>query len=243
MSAIDIFKVSSSFTSYRCEMQMIDKLVGGIPKNPDTIKKWLECRLEVKDKALLDLARETAEQMRADDGVEPGADELLTAVARKFDSGNGFKTINGHLAYEGRCLKSALKEAMNSAYPGTTFPGKPKTVNDKGVEVQAVRKGLMRYAAEAVHVEDNYIDLGVSEPAGTEQRIKHFDSPKGPVSAICVVDYTERSLLSCTVKVRDDFLPQTAWARVWETLESIGLGADRARGDGKFELVTWKKIK
>lgn len=245
MSASDLFadvKVDGNYALYHAEIQIVDKLIGGIPKDPDTILKWLKARMEMDDRALIELSQTTALEMEAANKERPSADELMTEVARKFEGGNGFKTIDGRLVYEGRCLKSGLKEAMNISYPGVDFPGKPTRPNKKGEDVEIVRKGLLRFASETVFVEDLYIDLGVTEPDGTEQRIKQLNGPKGPYSAIGIVDYVVRPKLTATISVLDDFFPRSAWARVWKTLEKIGLGSDRARGDGKFELVEWEHL-
>lgn len=234
MSARDIFgaKAGGNFVAYHVELQVHDKLIGGIPKDPDTIRKWIESRIgQGADLALQQTLDETVAAMTEATGEAPEFGAVLDQVTKAVEAGNGFKSIDGQLVYEGRCMKSALKEAANVAYPGTRFPGKP----------EAIRKGLMRMLAETVFVEDQYIGLGVEVPSGTEQRIKHVMTPQGPRSAINVVDYVAKPRLSFTVSVLDDFLPPTAWARVWQCAEEIGIGADRARGDGRFELVAWDR--
>lgn len=232
MAARDLFATDDSYTRYRAELQVTDKLIGGIPKDPDTIAKWLRARLEIDDRAVIELTEQTAREMETKDGERPGTDELVEAVARQFEGGNGFKTIDGGLVYEGRCMKAALKEAANVAYPGTRWPGKP----------EGIKKGLMRYLAERVFVEDQHIGLDVAAPSGTEQRIKHIMTPEGPRSAINVVDYVDKPHLAFTVAVLDDFLSAAMWSRIWQCAEEIGIGADRARSDGKFELLTWQRI-
>jgi len=237
VSARDIFggttALDPAFTRYHVELQVRDKLIGGVPKDPDTIKKWLQARLDLDDRAILELTEETAAAMQAEKGERPSGDELVEAVARQFEGGNGFKTIDGSLVYEGRCMKAALKEAVNVAYPGVDFPGKAQF--GKGF-----RKGLRSAFEERVFVDDLYIPLGVDRASGTEQRIKHVMTPQGPRSAINVVDYVTKPRLQCTVRVLDDFLPTDAWGRIWQCCEEIGIGADRARSDGKFDLLAWE---
>lgn len=222
----------SNFARYHVEIQCIDKLVGGIPKDPDTIKKWLEARLEMGDAALIELANETITMMVENTGDEPKTDEILDALVVKVGTGNGFKRLEGELVFEGRCLKAMLKESANTAYPGTDYPGKPA----------GLKKGLMRTLAERVFVEELYVPLGVDNPSDTEQRIKHIMTPQGPRSAINVVDVVEKPRMSFTVRVLDDFMAPEVWARVWEEAEFIGVGADRARSDGRFELDVWEQI-
>lgn len=230
MGALELFQTSgSAFAKYEGEGIVHDKMVGGIPKDADTIRKWLESRVKQgADLALQEVINETADQMA--EGTQFG--ELMDEVTKKLEGGNGFKTIDGQLVWEGRCLKAGIKEAANVAYPGTDWPAKPK----------GIKKGLMRYLAERVFVDDLYIPLGVSEPSGTEQRIKHVMTPMGPRSAINVVDYVEQPKLRFTVAVLDDCIAPEVWGRIWQVLEEIGLGADRARSDGRFELVKWERI-
>ena len=99
----------------------------------------------------------------------------------------------------------------------------------------------MSTLAERVFVPESLIGLGVKEPTGIEERIKHVKTPQGPKSALNTVEYVERPVLEFTVRVHDDFLPMEAWARIWERGEDIGIGADRGRSDGKFELLAFDK--
>ncbi|NEA21572.1 hypothetical protein [Actinomadura bangladeshensis] len=236
MSATDVFGTKSDVAVYAVRLQVLDKLVGGVPSSPSVIKGWLKTRLELGDRDLQELADATLKERFPD--RQPSADELAAAVMESGDaevSVNGFKRDDGgQLAYEGRCMKAALKEWANSAYPGTDFPGKAKIT-------KGFRKGLMSTLAERVFVPEVYIGLGVTEPHGVEERIKHVKTPQGPRSSINRVEYVERPLLEFTVRVHDDFLPMEAWGRVWERGEDIGIGADRGRSDGKFELLSFDK--
>ena len=235
MAARDIFGIEveeGNFVRYAVELQILDQMSGGVPKSPDTIKQWLKSRLELGDRALVEMTREIAEQMEEDTGTRPSADELLDEVVAKEGAGNGFVRVNGILQWEGRCMKAALKEAANIAYPGVEFPGKPK----------GIKKGLMRYLNERVFVPERYISLGVPEATRTETRVKHLMTPQGPRSALNVVDVVEKPLLSFHIDVLDDFIERKVWGRLWEILEEIGVDADRARGEGRFELVRFEKV-
>ncbi len=236
MSAVDIFGTKSQVSTYRVRLQVLDKMVGGVPSSPSVIRGWLKTRLELGDRALQELADKTLKERFPD--RQPTADELADAVmeAGVEVSVNGFKRHpdTKELVYEGRCMKAALKEWANSAYPGTDWPGKSKVAS-------GFRKGLMNTLAERVFVPEVYIGLGVFEPADVEERIKHLKTKEGPVSAINSVEFVERPLLEFTIRVHDDFLPMEAWGRIWERGEEIGIGADRGRSDGKFELLAFDK--
>jgi hypothetical protein len=237
MGARDIFGGDTSVARYRVQLQVIDKLVGGVPSSESVIKGWLKSRMDVDDRHLQELVQKTLAERFSD--RQPSADELAEALLESdaAPSINGFKRIpdTGELAYEGRCMKAALKEFANSAYPGVDWPSKTKVA-------KSFRKGLMSTAEERVFVEPTFIGLGVTEPTGVEERIKHVNGPTGPRTAINRVEYVTRPRLTFTLKVHDDFLSTEEWARIWERGEDIGIGADRGRSDGKFELVGWERV-
>lgn len=235
MSAADIFGKSAkaTYTTYRATLQFKYLIVGGIPSDRSVIEGWIRSRMDLGDAAIEELVAETAEHR----GVLSPDEAVATVMASDLaPSVNGFKRDpeTGELCIEGRIVKAALKEWSNSAYPGTKFPGK--------VKVEGLRKGLMRYLAETVIVDDLLISLGVTEPTATEERVKHVMTAQGPRSTVARVEVVERAAITFTVRVRDDFLPQDAWARIWSVGEGIGLGADRGRSDGQFELTEWVRV-
>lgn len=234
MAASDIFgKVAAQTnTPYRARLRFKHVIVGGIPSDKSVIEGWIRSRMDLGDAAIAELVSQTVD----DRGVLT-PDEAIEAVMQSdlAPSVNGFKrNENGELCIEGRIVKAALKEWMNSAYPGTKFPGKTK--------IEGLRKGLMRYAAEAVIVDDLMIGLGVKEPTRVEERIKHVMTPQGPRSSINRVEVVEGVEIEFTILVRDDFIPEEAWARIWSVGEGIGLGSDRGRSDGQFELIEWQRL-
>lgn len=232
MAARDIFGDHSPFVRYDVTLQVDGKLVGGIPKNPSTIKSWIATRIERgEDLQLAALVEETAKQM-TESGQDATFDDALTDVAANHRKGNGFKTVDGQLVYEGRCMKSAIKEGANVAYPGNKWPGQPANI----------RKGLRNFMAETVFVEEDFIGLGVSEPSGTEERVKHLMTPKGPIAAVGVVDFVDDPTLVFQVAVLDDCIKDEVWERLWSAVEYGGIGADRARGDGRCRLVGWERV-
>jgi hypothetical protein len=134
-------------------------------------------------------------------------------------------------------MKGGFKEAANACYPGIRkWPGQPG---------EGMRKGLASYFVERVEVVERYLPLGRTKPdIEGEQRIKHVTVPgQGKRSAINVVDVVEDVKLTATVRVLDDCIAPQLWQELWEYIELGGLGADRARGDGRCELLSWQKVK
>lgn len=248
MSALDIFGIDDQFATYRVRLRITDKIVGGVPSSPSVIKGWLKSRMELGDRDLQELVDKTLAE-RFPQG-QPSADDLAEALLESdaAPSVNGFKRIpdTGELAYEGRCMKAAIKEWANSTYPGTDWDG--KTTIDKAADAvgkplpKGFRKGLMSTLAERVFVDEVYIGLGVKEPTGVEERIKHVMTAQGPRSSINRVEYVQEPKVSFTLRVRDDFLTRQAWGRIWQAGEQIGIGSDRGRSDGRFELLAFERI-
>ncbi|MDX3111383.1 hypothetical protein [Nonomuraea angiospora] len=251
MSAAEIFGIEEPVAEYRVTLQVHSKIVGGVPSSPSVIKGWLKSKLELGDRDLQELADKTLRERFPD--RQPSADELAQALMEDSDdiNVNGFKRLDGVLAYEARCMKAALKEAMNSAYPGVDWDGKKGGKGGYTPDIgkplpTGFRKGLMGTAAERVFVvgdiHRDYISLGVTEPSGIEERIKHVKTPQGPRSSINRVEYVERPRITFTLRVHDNFLSREAWGRIWVRLQDIGIGADRARSDGQFELIGWERV-
>lgn len=252
MGAIQVFqgmgiKADSQVTTYEVTVKIRNLLVGGVPANESVIRSWLRARMEMEDQALEEVVKQTlAERGQSE---FKSTDEALDALMENQEtvSVNGFKRdpATGELMVEGRCIKAGLKEWANSAYPGTEWPG--KTNVSKGF-----RKGLMATLAERVFVAEVYVGTGVKSeevssvpgvgPAWVEERIKHVMTPQGPKSALNRVEVIKQPTLAFTLKVHDDFLPLEAWARILERGEDIGLGADRGRSDGQFDLLDFKKV-
>lgn len=238
MSALTLFEdvdAAKFITSYDCKIQLRHLIVGGVPSDASTIRKWLEARMNLDDPALQELLAQTIAERDAPMTVSEKVDVLMGS--EQAPSVNGFKRdpITTELVYESRCLKAALKESCNSAYPGTNYPGKA------GNDTLGARKGLMSTMAERVFIREPFLGLGVKEPTRIEERIKHVMTPKGPKSAISSVEVVDRPQITFTVHVHDDFLTREAWAKIWVRLEDIGIGADRGRSDGQFDLLEFTK--
>lgn len=235
MSAAAIFNTQPRWIGYGGKLR-ISSLVGGVPKDPDTIRAWLKARMQVGDAEIQAVTEETLEAMNWAQDEAPPIDELVDAVMeRTAPKGNSFKRIDGQLVWEGRCLKAALVEACNVCFPGNQWPGKPNDIHAK--------KGLKSYFIERGEVVDTYLSLGRTQPDVIgEQRIKHTKGPQGARSVITVVDICQDVEVAFTVRVLDDCIRPEIWAALWQYVEMGGVGADRARGDGRCELVAWERL-
>jgi hypothetical protein len=240
MSALDVFSdvPGSTVHRYRVTIRCRGLLVGGVPSDESVIRKWLESRMDLDKNALDELVQKTLRERGMQPEGVPTAEIVDALVASpQAPSINGFKRLpDGELAWESRCWKAAVKEACNSAYPGTDWEGKASA------PYIAKRKGLMATAAERIFVEGDLLGLGVKEPTRVEERIKHVMTASGPRSAVASVEVVDRPTITGIWRVHDDFLGRAAWKKIFERAEDIGIGADRGRSDGQFDLLEFTPI-
>lgn len=243
MSSTDVFhdvwakKGHNGVVNYRAVCQVREQLVGGIPGDPELVRIWLRTRLGLGDPWLEELLRETIEQSDKLLTTDEKVDALMNSDAApkatmfaRIPQG----PLAGTLALGGRCAKAMLKEAASAEFPGTEWPGKSK----------GIRHGLKAEMAERVFVAEHLIPLGVVKETRVEERVKHVNGPRGKRSAIDRVEVIDRPRIEFTVRIHEThdepFLSREVWAAIWERAEDLGIGAQRSRGDGQFDLETWE---
>src|SRR5262245_33503995 len=87
----------------------VDRLVGGIPKNPEIVKRWQEARWN--DKAKLLPGDPTTPEEAAELTVEMLGEQM---EAEEKGVWTGFvEHPDGGLGFEGRNVKAMLKESAN----------------------------------------------------------------------------------------------------------------------------------
>lgn len=211
------------YKSYRAEIQFLNQLHGGIPKDPEVIKTWLETK-GISD---ADILRKTCEAMGVDaEGVDDATQKTIDKSAM------GFKIGERGLYIEARMVKSAFKEAAN--------------VNREFLRAHNSKLAMARArCAERVWVRGvddvEKIWLGREDPDGVEQRFVHLKDRFGnPVSAIKLVDYVNAPRLEFVIEVIDDNLfTEEVLRDLLEYMGRNGLGANRSQGAGLFELVSF----
>jgi hypothetical protein len=242
MAASDVFAgTKSRWVEYDFDL-LIHTLCGGIPSDAKTIESHIRARLDLGDAAIKALAEEAIEQMewRNETPSSEQLDELVAKIATDAVSVNSFKKVDGQLVYEGRCMKAALVEAASVCFPNRSWPS-PKPEAAKELHGN---KGFRSWFIETVEVADRYIPLGREMPDVLgEQRIGHVNGPKGKQAMIKQVDIITDAKIHGTIRVMDDAISEQTWRDLWEYVENGGVGADRSRGDGRSELLAWKKVK
>lgn len=210
------------FDSYRLDLD-VERLVGGIPKHPEIVKRWQEARW--KDNPILQVGDPATPEEAAERTIELLGDQIS-------DEEKGIWTTfvehpDGGFAIESRQVKAMLKEAANVLR--TMLP-----VHGKVIPLRA-------RLAERVFVEPNLLPVtGVLNddgelPTGTIERPIHVMTARGPRTALKRTDYIDRAQITCTLKVlKDGMFDEKLLVPILDYATKNGLGTDRSQGAGVF---------
>ena len=245
-----VFADTKIFNYWRVRIQLENKLVGGVPKDPKTIEGWLRTKLDTKgnDKehrlALLSTMQEIGLETTGDETLDELVEmentyrDVISGEVTKLKHTVGFKKDSDGLNIKGRQVKAALKESSNIMFGGE--------------RAGPTRKGFKNYVAERVIVVEDVIHLNREAPDGLETITGHVPSPQGPKSTLTNYEYVERPILTFHIKELkvmqkskdgQPALTDDQWRYIWSCAEQQGLGAVRSQGHGRFEVIEWEPVK
>ena len=241
-----IFASSSNlFVRYRAELQFRDKLMGGIPQNPEVVEGWIRSKSGVSaEEEIQNLVRRTmVEQGTWKADMTSAEIEQASKLVAGLKETSGFKRdAEGGLFVESRQIKAALKEAVNILYPGEVW-GATTRRNAKGEDVTGYRgKGPKSYLAERVFVSPDHIHLDRMEPDGVELVIGHIIGPQGPRSTLGYHEYVTNATIQFDVLVVRDAIKAEYWPELWSLMEENGIGALRSQDYGRFDIIRWDRV-
>lgn len=234
--------IAEVFAVYEAEIQFREKLMGGIPGDPKTIKNWYKAKAGITDEVELNrvVMRTLAENGSDTVGLsevntaEMDADELydlydqvsgdMTATKQT----NVFKRDEQGLYIEDRQIKAMIKEGTNILFASEKW-GK-------------TRKGPKNFLSERVFVNPARIHLGREEADGVELVVGHVADKQGKRSTLTHYEYVERATINFSVKVVKDEITHEQWVALWQHAQENGLGALRSQSHGRFELEAWNKV-
>ena len=207
-----------------------NRVVGGIPQDPNLINGWLTANMKnVTDAERAKLAETTLAEVGRT--VEDAAAGMWTT----------FKRDERGLYIEGRQLKSAYREAANIL---RDIFIKQETKGDaKKSRFTALKSKL----AERLWVLEDKLYLYenarpdakiLQKPSGTEERAIHVMTAQGPRNALKRYDFCgEGTTVKFTLKwLKDGIVDEELVAALHEYMPLNGLGADRSQGNGLFDV-------
>ncbi len=231
-----IFDDAQVFKTYRTEIVVRGRLVGGTPKDPKIVERWLRAKTGVSDEEeLLKMTERTLAELGRQSSTFEDMEEASEKIANLKQT-MGFKVGEKGLYIEARQVKAMLKECTNIYFEGVKW-GKRKKATGEG---ETAGKLARNYLAERVFVAPDKIWLGVSEPSGIDTFIGHVIGPRGPQSTLAYYEYVDSPRLAFDVQVLNDSIKSEDWPMIWITAQSNGLGAMRSQGFGTFDIVKWE---
>jgi len=225
------------YTRYAVTLQFRYRLVGGVPRDPEMMERWIRSKAGITDEMeiqhlLIETLQQTGIAVR--DGMT--MEEMREAAAKVTElKQNGFKRFpDGRLAFEARQIKAGIKEAVNILFAGTRWG--------------RTSKGPKAFTAERVFVEPAPLipllhedGTPYTEPDTVQTRVGHVSGPGGPRAILQNEEVVERPLLRFEILVVDDGIQPEHWGRIWTLMEENGLGTARSQGYGQFVVTEWRK--
>lgn len=226
--------------TYDVEIQVDDRLVGGIPIIPegadraDAYEKWARGQGVEQDSSF---DQPLHDKLAADP-------EMPVMVAEDEVAGlqTGFRKGEDGVYIEARQIKAMLKEAAQRL-------GIVKKVRGSR---QVLQHDLLVRAADG----SQRLYLGVEEPSGHDSRPISVVTPQGPRTAIRRFDYVNQPTVRFVLQVLagrldehgtlntgigNGLVTEQDLSDMLELGQTLGIGADRSQGAGTYTLVSIEK--
>ena len=210
---------SDIYTRYALTIKTRGRLCGGVPRNKELIRTWVEASTGFKD--------ETTEKL-----IQADAELVVNEVAEK--SWIGFMQDEKGLLLQARNIKACLKQSASLL--GITVKKRgSKQILAEGMEVKSVT------GSDRIH-------LGRTSPDGTDESAIHVMTAQGPRTALRRMDYVENVNIEFEIWVLSTAAQETRHigekelTLILKHAQENGLGASRSQGEGKFEVTRFEKI-
>lgn len=209
---------NSMWEEYKVEVKFTSRFANSAPQNPKDILAMLEARAATD--AHVRKMREEGEEIIP---IEQLAEELGIAADATEDVERGhavFLRDEHGLYYEARCVRAHIKDCANQ------LQGFMNT------------KALKAKLANRVYVVPERLYLGRDESDGSELRIIHAMTPKGPRSSLKTIDYLEGANFSCILRVLNDgVISEDMLRTILEYGSQHGMGQERSQDWGRYEFT------
>jgi len=226
----------------------VERLVGGIPKHPDIVRRWQEARMPPESKRPADLTVESATEAT----VEALGSQALDPDEEAKSVWTGFveNPETGEIALETRNVKAMFKESANILRDMKMM--KDLVGKDKAIPLRArLAERLFVFGpSQRGGWHNSFIPIEVPEerralfevwPPALERPI-HVMTARGQRTALKKTDYVDDCSLEMELKVLNDGIIHEGIIRmILEHAAMNGLGTDRSQGNGMFSYELTKK--
>lgn len=219
--------METPWKEYECEIKILDKIYGGIPKSKEMLEGFIKGK-----KLPADMQEKLEEEMGLDKSIEEGVDSSWTGFKRDEED---------RLFVETRQIKAMLKEAIGEA--GMTDKAHP--LSFPGIKSRVAGavfpKGQGGDDKSRLYLYTN--GSPATEPDGFDESIGHiFIMGKGKTGILKRKDYVLSPTIRFTLKVGNPKIKEELLVYLLEFAQELGLGADRSMEHGKFKVTKFKMV-
>lgn len=232
------------YRKFEVTLKFRDKIYGGLPKSKDLLKNYVYAKFGSEDTELtetdLDLEEETEKRIdifRADaNGIYIGTYQLKSAIK------HAASTLK--ITVKKRGSKQTFGEGL--FIKGIRDPKAENFTDETDFTENAAAEGITHLTGEKV-----YCYPLRKEADGVDEFAGHVDTPMGKRSILRALEYVEKPTLKfevwvLNVRMGNDGRSKDITADDIEiclkVLEEGGIGANRTREVGKFDLISFKEI-
>lgn len=230
------FDSSKLYDIYNVTLQTRDRLYGGVPRNEELIKSWIEARSGYDDEQTKKLVEEMKEKVKETKEAEALLSNAVDGAAEK--TWNGFLCHKEKGLYlETRCLKAMFKEVGSLL---NIF------VKKRGSK-QIVQHGTF-LARSPDPTDRERIYFKKLQPDGVDEKPIHVQTAQGPRTALKRCDYVENVEVKFQIWVfkthpaESRHISEEDLVLMLTLAQENGVGADRSQGHGMFDVVDFFKI-
>ena len=215
---------------YDLKMRFRDRLMGGIPKNPDLIGDWLKARMP-SDAAIIN-RRAAGETISSVETLAKEVEETIEAVEER--AWTGFQSDDNGLFVRQDHVKAHLKDCANVLRGLAEVTAFRSKVADR-VFPEPPRIYLYSQVAPAIGINEGDV---FSEPDGYWEHPVHVMTPRGKRSALKRTDYVSQPMIRLNLRVLDDkTITEKHLRDILEYGSVHGFGAERSLGNGQYEFT------
>lgn len=212
---------------YKVSLHILDRIFGGLPKNPELIEGFLKGKGVSEE-----IAKEIAPRIAEEVGAEVEAEEKMWTTFKRDEHG---------IYIETRQIKAMLKEAV-----GETEMWKVKGLTGLksrvGGAVFPKGEGGTDMTRIYFYRVGNNGPEKVKEPDGFEETVGHISGPQGKRSILKRKDYVEEVQIHFDLKVGNKRITDKVLLSLFEFGQELGLGADRSMEHGKFQVLKFEPM-
>jgi hypothetical protein len=225
------FDSSKIYNKYLVTIRVRDRVLGGVPKNPDKLNEWVRSRMQIKE---------------PDEESERATREVMETLNEPTEESSWccFQSDEQGLFVAAMNVKAMLKTVAQLLGWYTKKMGLRPFTQHFGLEVKG-EDGSMRIRMKRSTLSGQTV---VQEPDGDLEGLVHLNTKSGPRSALRRQDYVDKPIISFQVwlmKTSNSEKRHISEEELKKWLcaaQEEGFSATRSQGHGKFDVIGLERI-